>query len=103
MDISFAEFIDRIKAVGIVISNEQILRERVPSESGEFGKSFLMYAAQGRAFGITFHQSAAGVCSDQLRQLFIHAGLSDEDLACFSASIRPDPAPEQPRFFARID
>ena len=54
---SYAEFLDSLKAAGVVIRNEDEVRER-PAESQRWRNAFMTLAANGRTIGIEF--SVAG-------------------------------------------
>ena len=58
---SYAEFLDSLKAAGVVIRNESEVRERL-AESQRWRSAFMTLAANGRMLGIEF--SVAGKSSD---------------------------------------
>ena len=59
---SYAEFLDSLKAAGLVIRNESEVRERL-AESQRWRTAFMTLAANGRTLGIEF--SVAGKSSDR--------------------------------------
>jgi hypothetical protein len=58
---SYAEFLDSLKAAGVVIRNESEVRERL-AESQRWRTAFMTLAANGRTLGIEF--SVEGSRSD---------------------------------------
>ena len=57
---SYAEFLDSLKAAGVVIRNENEVRERLPSPSAG-AQCFMTLAANGRLLGIEFSVAGQGV------------------------------------------
>ncbi|MCE1185704.1 hypothetical protein [Zoogloea sp.] len=78
---SYAEFLDSLKAAGIVIRNEAEVRERL-AESQRWRSAFMTLAANGRTLGIEF--SPAGNGSDPSavqRLLAAHAFPAEKEAA----------------------
>lgn len=95
-------FIDKIKGAGVVISNEEILRDALLSNmtvETDFPALFIQWAEQGRRRGVTFHVSAAGVDQASLGHAFVEAYMTRLDAERFMANLRADPAGEIQRAF----
>jgi hypothetical protein len=56
---SYAEFLDSLKAAGVVIRNESEVRERL-AESQRWRTAFMTLAANGRTLGIEFSVEGEG-------------------------------------------
>ena len=86
---SYAEFLDSLKAAGVVIRNESEVRERL-AESQRWRTAFMTLAANGRTLGIEF--SVAGKSSDPRavqRVLAEHAFPAEKE-AAFIAQLTAD-------------
>lgn len=100
-------FLDKIKGSGIVISNEDILRDALLSNltvETDFPALFIRWAEQGRQRGVTFHILAAGVDQISLVDAFVDAHMSRVDAERFIANLHKEPAREiQRQFSARAE
>lgn len=78
---SYAEFLDSLKAAGVVISNESEVRERL-AESQRWRSAFMTLAANGRQLGIEFSVNGHG--SDRAavqRAMALHAFPAEKEAA----------------------
>lgn len=97
-----SRFIDKLKGAGIVISNEDILRDALiqnMTAETDFPALFIAWAEQGQQRGVTFHISAAGVDHRALADAFVSAYMQPEDAERFACNLREEPAPEIQRAF----
>lgn len=94
------QFLDDIKAAGVVITNEEILRNGLlqgmtcETEGAQLAAVFLGWAEQGRKRGVTFHISAAGLNQIALAFAFVDARMMRSDVERFIRNLREEPAPE---------
>lgn len=96
-------FIDKIKVAGIVVSNEDVLRQALVGNmtvNSDFPRQFMGWADQGRQHGVTFYASAAGVDQLALVRAFIDAYMTRQHAELFIANLRSDPPPAVLRLFS---
>lgn len=86
---SFAEFLDSIKRAGVVISNEQELRERL-AEAQRWRYAFTTLASNGRQIGIRFEDKGNAVDREEIHRAFATFQFPERSEAVFSASLRAD-------------
>ena len=86
---SYAEFLDSLKAAGVVIRNESEVRERL-AESQRWRTAFMTLAANGRLLGIEF--SVAGKSSDPraVQRVLAEHSFPAEKEAAFIAQLTAD-------------
>lgn len=66
---SFEHFLDYLKSLGIVMSNEAELRERLAG-ARHWRQAFATLAANGRSLGIRFEDASGGGNEAQIRAAF---------------------------------
>lgn len=86
----FAAFLDSLKMAGIVITNEQELRERL-AEVQRWRFAFATLAANGRSLGIRFVNRREGANEAQIRAAFIRFDFPSQLQAAFADSLQTEP------------
>ena len=84
---SFDEFLSSLKRLGIVISNELELRERM-AEARRWRNAFTTLANNGRSLGIRFENRSSGDNDAAIRSTFARFEFPEPAQASFSASIK---------------
>ena len=86
---SYAEFLDSLKAAGVLIRNEDEVRERL-AESQRWRNAFMTLAANGRTIGIEF--TVAGKVKDPraVKRVFAEHAFPAEKEAAFIAQLTAD-------------
>jgi hypothetical protein len=88
-DESFDEFLNSLKQAGIVITNEQEVRERL-AEAQRWRYAFTTLAANGRAIGIRFQDLSAGKNQAQICNAFARFQFPEPFQAVFAASLKSE-------------
>lgn len=83
---SFEEFLDSLKRAGVVISNEQELRERL-AEVQRWRYAFATLAANGESLGIRF-ENRGGATEEQIRQTFSAYQFPESWQSAFAANLK---------------
>ena len=86
---SFDDFLDSLKRAGVVISNEQELRERL-AEAQRWRYAFTTLASNGRQIGISFQDQGNGVNSDEIHRTFTAYQFPERSEALFAASLKAE-------------
>lgn len=85
---SYAEFLDSLKAAGVVIRNESEVRERL-AESQRWRSAFMTLAANGRTLGIEFSVDNSNAPTAVQRIMAAHAFPAEKE-AAFLAQLAAD-------------
>ena len=88
-DESFEQFLDSLKRAGIVITNEEELRERL-AEAQRWHYAFATLAANGRSIGIRFEDLTAGKNVAQLWDAFARFHFPRQLQAAFADSLKSE-------------
>ena len=83
---SFDDFLDSLKKVGVVISNERELRERL-AEAQRWRYAFTTLAANGRAIGIRFEDQGTKRHKSAIHRAFSKFQFPENAEAIFTASL----------------
>ncbi|MDD3354464.1 hypothetical protein [Zoogloea sp.] len=83
---SYAEFLDSLKAAGVLIRNEHEVRERL-AESQRWRSAFLTLAANGRTLGIEFSVEEQGSNPQAVQQVLAKHAFPAEKEAAFIAQL----------------
>ncbi|QEL63819.1 hypothetical protein OTERR_03430 [Oryzomicrobium terrae] len=86
---SFDDFLDSLKRAGVVISNEQELRERL-AEAQRWRYAFTTLASNGRQIGIRFQDQGNGVNSAEIHRTFAAYEFPERSEAVFAASLKAE-------------
>ncbi|MBL8452056.1 MAG: hypothetical protein JNK97_04860 [Zoogloea sp.] len=86
---SYAEFLDSLKAAGVVIRNESEVRERL-AESQRWRSAFMTLAANGRTIGIEFHVNGEGSDPRAVQRVMAEHAFPAEKEAAFIAQLTAD-------------
>ncbi|MBL8450796.1 MAG: hypothetical protein JNM32_12870 [Dechloromonas sp.] len=84
---SFEEFLQSLKEAGIVITNEEELRERL-AEAQRWRYAFTTLACNGRQIGICFEETCSGCDEDGIRRAFDDFEFPARAQAAFAASLK---------------
>ncbi len=84
---SFDEFLSSLKRLGIVISNELELRERL-AEARRWRYAFTTLASNGRSLGIRFENRAASNNDAAIRSTFARFEFPEPAQATFASVIK---------------
>ncbi len=85
---SFEEFLESLKKAGVIVSNEEELRERL-AEAQRWRYAFTTLAANGRAIGIRF-AGPESLGADEIHRTFSHFQFPERAEAVFAASLRAE-------------
>jgi len=85
-DLTYAEFLESLKAAGVAITNEEQLRERL-AETWRWRFAFMTLAANGRSLGINFLNRAASQHMDEIRGAFARYQFPANSDAVFASSL----------------
>ncbi|MCK6372625.1 MAG: hypothetical protein L6Q69_00800 [Zoogloea sp.] len=83
---SYAEFLDSLKAAGVVISNESEVRERL-AECQRWRTAFMTLAANGRQLGIEFSVAGEGGDPRAVQRVMAQHAFPAEKEAAFLAQL----------------
>jgi hypothetical protein len=86
---SYAEFLDSLKAAGVVIRNEVEVRERL-AESQRWRSAFMTLAANGRTLGIEFTVAGNGSDPRAVQRVLAEHAFPAEKEAAFIAQLTAD-------------
>lgn len=86
---SYAEFLDSLKAAGVVIRNEAEVRERL-AESQRWRSAFMTLAANGRTLGIEFTVAGKEGNPSVLKQVLAEHAFPAEKEAALIAQLTAD-------------
>lgn len=86
---SFELFLESLKRAGIVITNEQELRERL-AEAQRWHYAFATLAANGRSIGIRFEDLSSGRNGAQILDAFARFHFPLQLQAAFADSLKAD-------------
>jgi len=86
---SYAEFLDSLKAAGVVIRNENEVRERL-AESQRWRSAFMTLAANGRLLGIEFSVAGQGSDPRAVQRVMAEHAFPAEKEAAFIAQLTAD-------------
>jgi hypothetical protein len=86
-DETYAEFLESIKAAGVVISNEAALRERL-AETERWRFAFMTLARHGEALGIRFQPLPDHSRFDSIRGAFARYQFPADADAVFAAGLQ---------------
>ncbi|WP_374481155.1 hypothetical protein [Zoogloea sp.] len=86
---SYAEFLDSLKAAGVVIRNENEVRERL-AESQRWRSAFMTLAANGRTLGIEFSVDGNSSASTAVQRIMAAHAFPAEKEAAFLAQLAAD-------------
>ncbi|QDX80271.1 hypothetical protein B9N43_02725 [Denitratisoma sp. DHT3] len=86
-DESFEEFLDSLKAAGVVISNERELRERL-AEVQRWRFAFMTLASNGGPLGIRFENPERELDEASIQRVFEQFHFSSSAEQVFAASLR---------------
>ncbi len=81
------QFIDSLKEVGVEISNESELRERL-AEAQRWRFAFATLAANGRPLGIRFHDATSGANEADVSRTFARFLFPESLHDSFAVSLR---------------
>ncbi|HMV00512.1 MAG TPA: hypothetical protein PKD04_05475 [Rhodocyclaceae bacterium] len=84
---SFEAFLQSLKQAGIVITNEEELRERL-AEAQRWRYAFTTLASNGRQIGISFEETCAGCDEAEIRRAFDAFEFPARAQAAFAASLK---------------
>jgi hypothetical protein len=84
---SFEEFLESLKQAGIIISNEEEVRERL-AEAQRWRYAFTTLAANGKLLGIRFEDRGEGCDEEKIRSAFNEFSFQESDREVFSASLK---------------
>ena len=93
---SYAEFLDSLKAAGVVIRNEVEVRERL-AESQRWRSAFMTLAANGRTLGIEFTVAGNGSDPRAVQRVLAEHAFPAEKEAAFIAQLTADCHPAHRR------
>lgn len=83
---SYAEFLDSLKAAGVVIRNESEVRERL-AESQRWRTAFMTLAANGRTLGIEFSVEGSKNSARAVKQVLAQHAFPAEKEEAFIAQL----------------
>ena len=83
---SYAEFLDSLKAAGVVIRNESEVRERL-AESQRWRTAFMTLAANGRTLGIEFSVEGSRSDARAVQKVLVQHAFPAEKEAAFIAQL----------------
>ena len=83
---SYAEFLDSLKAAGVVIRNESEVRERL-AESQRWRTAFMTLAANGRTLGIEFSVEGSQSDARAVQKVLAQHAFPAEKEAAFIAQL----------------
>lgn len=86
---SFEAFLDSLKQAGIVISNEEEVRERL-AEAQRWRYAFATLAANGHSLGIRFRDLSAGRNESQICNALARFQFPERLQAVFAASLKSE-------------
>ncbi len=84
---SFEEFLQSLKQAGVVITNEDELRERL-AEAQRWRYAFTTLAANGRLIGISFEETCSGCDEAEVRRAFDAFEFPHRAQDAFAASLK---------------
>ncbi|WP_374240911.1 hypothetical protein [Zoogloea sp.] len=83
---SYAEFLDSLKAAGVVIRNESEVRERL-AESQRWRTAFMTLAANGRTLGIEFSVEGSQSSAREVKKVLAQHAFPAEKEEAFIAQL----------------
>ncbi len=84
---SFEEFLNSLKQAGIVITNEEELRERL-AEAQRWRYAFTTLASNGHLLGISFEENGSGCDEAEIRRAFAEFQFPERAQATFAARLK---------------